>query len=165
MTVKMPLRMSLANRGRGLEQLVLNSQSRATVLLTQVPQAAKRIGGGKVVTVRSSCDFFGIYAPTRQLIVFDCKTCALPHRLDTREAHLPEHQRLEILRYGEAGAIAGILAERSPYTELFWVPWQLLTTREPSIPWAAMVPIGSAKFAIQWQRFCGSASGETGVEA
>lgn len=160
MPIALPSRWSHANRGRALESLVETSQT--TVLLSKVPHGVKHIGGGKTVAIRGLPDYFGIYVPTRRLIVFDCKMSAEANHLPTNDRVFPEHQRQAIWMYGEAGAIAGILAMATDDDSLWWCNWHLLVTRKPSIPWASMVPVGSAKFAIRWDRFCDPASDATG---
>ena len=164
MKLSLPSRLSHANRGRGLESLVETSQT--TVRLSKVPHGVRHIGGGKTVAIRGLPDYFGIYVPTRRLIVFDCKMSAEPHHLPTNDRVFPEHQRQTLWMYADAGAISGILAMRTAAEELYWVPFPMLVTHKPSIPWASMVPIGSAKFAIRWERIASApASGVRGVEA
>ena len=143
--------------GKRLEILILASQT--CVRLTQVPQAARpmrdRSPGGrgarpKFVAVNGPCDFFGCYVASGRSLILDAKECGEPHRLVTDGDHLAEHQRLELIRHGEAGAVAGLLALRTTDQELFWVPWRLLCRRRPSIPWAEASRVGSAKLAVDW---------------
>lgn len=136
------------HEGKGLELLILASQT--DVLLTKIPRGSRTIPGGKSVSIPSSVDFFGIHKPSGRMICFDAKQSKNPNRLETSTCKLAEHQRLEILRYGEAGAIAGLLCERSAASELFWCDWRQLQTRRPSIPWDEMTLMGSSRQSVQW---------------
>lgn len=150
-----PKRQSAINKGKPLESLIMASQGE--VLLTKVPQAARRIGGDRIVTTRSSCDFFGIHVPTKRMIIFDAKMSDNPNRLQTSADHLPDHQRQELIRYGESGAIAGLLCWRTDDDTLYWCRWQVSVKPQPSIPWEFMCCIGSPKFAIRWDRLLDAA--------
>lgn len=92
--------------GRSLESLIVQSQT--TVLLTKIPLSARRLGHGKIIPIAGPVDFFGCFRADGRIIVFDAKQTKNLHRLPTGKKQLHEHQRLEIVRYGEAGAVAGV---------------------------------------------------------
>ena len=56
-------------------------------------------------------------------------------QLETRDSHLHEHQRLCSWRFGEAGAVSGVLAEATDNGRLYWCAWTLLKVPTKSILW------------------------------
>ena len=152
--------------GKRLETLIASSSSPATALLTQVPTASRMIRtprGLQAVQMKSPADFFGLHVASGRLIVIDAKECAEKHRLVTNADHLAEHQRLELCRYGHAGAIAGLIALRTTTGDLYFVSWRRLVKRVPSIQWDELPGIGSASFAVDWGRVVKAADEEDGL--
>lgn len=148
-----------ANRtGKSFEEMILASQSPSTVLLTKIPLSARRIRGREMVACRGPCDFLGMYVPTGRMVIFDAKSGKGDNRLETREAHFPLHQRAQIIRYGEAGAIAGLMAESSTNQMVYWCPWTMLIVPRPSIPWAEMICVGSSREVIDWRKIVEASS-------
>jgi hypothetical protein len=136
------------SKGSGLETLIVASQT--TVTLTQIPQAARRMGGGKVVAVRGPADFFGSYRSDGRSIVLDAKESARPNALDTSVSHLPEHQRLHLLAAADAKAVAGVLVEATQARRLYWCPARLLHPRRASVPYVEMSFVGMSTHAVDW---------------
>lgn len=135
--------------GRSLESLILASQT--DVLLTKIPLSARRMPGGKIVACAGPVDFMGGYREDGRLIVFDAKQNKNPRRLPTGKKELREHQIEEIIRYGIAGFIAGLLCECSTTRTLYWCRWELLGRRRASIPWAEMDEIGHSSEPVNWK--------------
>jgi hypothetical protein len=138
------------HEGRNLESLILASQG--GVLLTKIPFSAKRLPGGHIVACCGPCDFFGIHIPSGRMLVFDGKQSKNPHRLPTGEKEFREHQRLELIRYHDAGAISGLLCESTATGRLYWCSARRFLTRAPSIPWEDMIDIGPATHTVEWGR-------------
>ncbi len=142
---------NFANRGRALESIIMASQANI-VRLIQVSGTAKRIGGGKMIQTKGPVDFSGVIVGSGRAICFDAKTCGEKNHLDTGKDKLLEHQRQELLRMGEAGAIAGLLCLSTARQRYYWCDWRLLTQRRPSILWDTMADMGDAAFTIGFKR-------------
>lgn len=134
--------------GKSLEALILASPG---AVLTHVGQAAKRIQGGKVVAVRGPVDFFGTLAPGGRAIAIDAKRCELVRRFPVGDlTHLPQHQRAELVRYGRAGAVAGLIVEAAARGQLYWCGWQWLEAPPPSLAWDELYYLGKSSEPVRW---------------
>lgn len=141
------------NSGSAIEALVLASQN--GVRLTKVPTASKRIfrGGHQlVIQIPGPCDFYGCFTANGRAIVIDAKSTDCITRIRLDESHFAEHQRQQLLIYGESNAISGLLCECTTTRAMYWCGWRSLGTRVPSIAWVNMLAIGSSAVAINWQK-------------
>ncbi len=143
------------HEGKTLEKIILASQN--GVRITQVPQASRTIcKAGKAINVRvnSPCDFFGSFVGTGRLIVCDAKESSLARRLQTSEDHLPEHQRMSLIVYGQAGAVAGLIVMHPSMVSglhwISWVDWRQLLERRPSILYTDMHHAGTVAGVVDW---------------
>lgn len=148
-TIATPQKRRTGREGKSLETLVLASQS--IVRLTKIPLSARRLPGGKVIACAGPVDFIGGFVDTKELIVFDAKQTDTKTRLETGKTHIHPHQREMIVRYGQAGFMAGLLCECTSTGFLYWCPWRLLATPRASIPWVEMLQIGTSKMAVDWK--------------
>ena len=139
------------HEGRNLESLILASQG-GGVLLTKIPFSAKRLPGGHIVACCGPVDFFGIHIASGRMLVFDAKQSKNPHRLPTGAKEFREHQRLELIRYSDAGAISGLLCESTATGRLYWCSARRFLTRAPSILWEDMIDIGPSSHAVEWEK-------------
>jgi hypothetical protein len=147
------------NHGKCFESVIIASQ-RDLLRLDRVEQAAKRIGGGKMVPVRGPVDFVGTVCGYGRAIVLDAKMCDLAGRYPVgNRDHLPEHQRFYLIRHGEAGAIAGVLIWATAVGRYFWLDWHALKGLRdtPSIPWnfPMLTDLGSDKFNVDFAKVPG----------
>lgn len=141
------------NTGKGLETLVLASQGQ--VVLLKVPNGVQWLPGGKTVPKAGPCDFIGLHLPTKRMVILDAKECGLVHRFDVGDgSKVKPHQIEELVRFGRAGAIAGLLVERTRTRQLYWLPWQMLDVRPlpPSYQWDELYEIGPSTHAVQWDK-------------
>ncbi len=141
--------------GKGLESLVLASLH--GVVLDKIPHGYRHLPGPERRSVRvpTPFDFFGIHLASRRLIVLDCKEGREKHRLDTSPDHFTEFQRQNLMRYGEAGAISGLLCESIVKCAVYFLPWWRLSPRTPSMQWDDMEKIGPNNFILnaeKWDR-------------
>lgn len=135
--------------GKRLETLLLKSPH-VGVELVRHPNGVQWLPGGRTVPKRGPVDFSGVFTGTGRAIYFDTKECEGVNVLTTSTSTLPEHQRLELIRLGHAGALAGLLCLRTRTDELYWADWRLLIDDRPSIRWDVMHKIGLAGVGIQW---------------
>lgn len=140
-----------AKRGTTLERLVMSDQALpgCPVVLANVKQAARRIGGGEVVAVKGPVDFMGTVNGTGRSIVFDAKECALP-RFDCSLDKLSQHQCDALIRHGTAMAVSGLLILHTTTEKLYWLGWHRLVTRLPSYTWEEMAPVRRVPRGICW---------------
>jgi hypothetical protein len=146
---KSPRKRKAGGTGKRLETLVCTSHN--GVKLTQFCQEAKRIGGGKLIAKRGPCDFSGTLDGGRH-ITFDAKEGSEKNLLETRESHLPEHQRYHLVAHGMAGAVSGVLALNTNTDRLHWLDWRRLIVRRPSFQWSDIPDVGDARLSIEWWR-------------
>jgi hypothetical protein len=154
---------STANRGRSLETAIVTSQAR-TIVLDHHGQEAKRLPGGRMVAKRGPVDFTGTVCANGLSIRFDAKKCDLVHRFPIGNLdHFPAHQRVSLIRHGEAGAIAGLLVEATALGEFRWLGWRAIAAiTAPSLPWAdeRWVVLGPTTHAIRFERIPGVTHGK-----
>lgn len=132
--------------------MIKMSQRGAT--LSQVPNGARMLPGGKAVLSKGPCDFFvGIGRPAL-LCVLDAKESGRLTSFAANPSHFAEHQRLELIRHGSAGAIAGLLVLNTRTDRLYWIRWQDFLPRRDFYPWddAALRYVGDANATIDWRR-------------
>jgi hypothetical protein len=134
-------------RGRTAELLTMAAPVGAT--LTQIPQAARRIGGGKVIAVRGPVDVMGTL-DGGQAIVADVKQCDRVNSFSCHDDFLPEHQRLELARHGAAGALAGLLILSTERGWWYWASWRRLHPRPKSLRWDDLPQVGPQSRAVDW---------------
>lgn len=148
-----------SNRGKSFETVILASQ-RDVVRLERIEQAAKRIGKGRMIPLKSPCDFTGTVVGTGRAITFDAKVCDLANRFPCgNRDHVPAHQIEHLIRHGEAGAIAGLLIWATKRCRYFWMDWRFLS-KSPSLEWShvAMVELGDDARTVDFHRVPGVAS-------
>jgi penicillin-binding protein-related factor A (putative recombinase) len=133
-------RRAAGTSGKTLEAMILASQ-RNDVILHQVKLEAKHIGGGKIVGVKSACDFFGCVVGSGRMIVVDAKETANEHRFATNEKTLKSHQRKQLVDSGRAGAIAGLIVLVRPTGIICWCDWKMLEKPKKSILIEEMMPM------------------------
>lgn len=145
----------LGKPGATLERLVMSDQgfSGCPVVLTQVSQSARRIGPKPtdVVPIKGPCDFFGTVKRTGRAIVFDAKHCNRKSSFDANGKKVLPHQVRELIRHGEAGAIAGLLV-MDWQGRLYWVGWQKLISRPASYRWDSLMRAGFYTAGVDWQK-------------
>lgn len=143
--------LTLSSRGRGCESLILASQT--AVALVKVPSAVQFIPGGKIVKKKGPCDFVGLVRGTSRMVILDAKECDLRLRFPVgNKDHVPEHQREQLVHFGQLGALAGLLVESTAHGRLHWLPWRMLIDAPPSYPWEAIPEVGPASRLIDWAR-------------
>jgi penicillin-binding protein-related factor A (putative recombinase) len=127
---------SHANRGRGLEAVVIASQM-SVIAIEKMPTGAKYIGG-EWRPIASPVDYVGTVCGRGLAIVFDAKQCLLSVSFNVgNRDHFPEHQRQFLMRQRDAGAIAGVLVEAThpKVAAYFWLDAIHLRQQIPSIRW------------------------------
>lgn len=145
------------NTGKGLESLVLASQG--DVVLLKVPNGVQYLPGGKTVPKAGPVDFVGLHLPTKRMVILDAKQCDLVHRFPVgNTSSVKPHQIAELIRFGEAGAVSGLLIESTRHRRLHWLPWQMLMRCPPSYPWASIPEIGPSTHAVQWDKVLAAAA-------
>lgn len=136
-------------RGRHLESLVLASQG--TVTLTKIPNGVRYLPGGKTIPCKSPVDFAGTVHGSGRAVWLDAKQCDLKGRFPVgNKDHVTPQQIAELVRHGRAGAVAGLLVERTGEDELYWCDWSILTNAPPSYAWKDLAYVGSSKLAVNW---------------
>jgi hypothetical protein len=144
--------MRLGTRGKSLEATVVASQ-RGVIIVEKIFNTHKFIRGGKQIPLRGPVDFIGTIIASGGAIWLDAKVCENPRLFVAARDHLPEHQRLLLIRHGEAGAVAGCLCEATHPTlrKYFWLPWQLLTDSRVSYPWSELIDLGPTTHLIDFR--------------
>jgi hypothetical protein len=157
---------SVTNSGSGLESTVIASQGRH-IRVDKMPQAARRLPGGRVVCVKGPCDFYGTVIGTGRAIYFDAKVCHLKSRFGIGDrSHVPAHQLAHIIRHGEAGALSGLLVESTALGRFLWWDWSHVSYADKSIPWSdsRWVDLGDTAHAIRFQILITPANGASDHE-
>ncbi len=101
----------------------------------------KYIGGGKMIHQKTACDFAGTVRENGRSFVCDFKVCGLPKVFYFKD-HLSEHQRIELINHGKAGAIAGLLIEATARREIRWASWQQIETDDLALAFDEMRFVG-----------------------
>ena len=70
---------------------------------------------------------------------------------DGEEFFIPDSKAEQLLTYGEAGAVAGLLCEQTTTRQLYWCDWGNFRQRTPSICWTNMLAIGPSSHAVRWR--------------
>lgn len=128
------------------------------VRLQKMNPEAIRIPGGRVVTKRGPCDFWGQVVGSGRSIVVDAKQCDQVTRFPIGNVtHFPTHQRQELVAAGRAGAISGLMihASNDKVRRVYWLSWKdIEQLRDPSVEWThpAMVELGASDMSIDWAR-------------
>ena len=132
------------------------------VTLRKMGAEAVHIPGGKIVTKRGPCDFWGAVNGTGRAIVLDAKECDSRTRFPIgNKTHFPDHQRAELIAMGEAGAVSGLLVHATTFgcQMYLWLSWRHMRTNEPSIAWidtrwmhATMIGTG----VVDWEEVTGT---------
>jgi hypothetical protein len=143
------------SKGKALESVIWHSQGNV-VRLTRVEQAARvgRDADGDPITIRQRgpCDFFGAYVFAGRMLVLDAKECGNKCRFLAGRKYVPDHQFEQLVRYGEVGAVAGLVAHESRTGTLFWVDWRLLAKGHKSFVWSDLPAVGRMATGVSWVR-------------
>jgi hypothetical protein len=154
----MKLAKSPANRGKVLESTIVASVA-GLIVLDHHGHEAKRLPGGRMVAKRGMVDFTGTIRPHGRGIRFDAKTCGLVRSFPIGNVdHFPRHQRDNLIRHGEAGAVAGLLVEATALGEFRWLGWQNIDDiKTPSLAWddVRWVVLGPTSHVIRFERIPG----------
>ncbi len=119
----MKLQSPHANKGRGLERIIITSAG-GRVLLDHHGQQARRIEGNRLIAQRGPVDFSGTVVGCGRSFRCDAKVCSLPASFPVGDdTHFPAHQRFNLISHGEVGAIAGLLVESTAREAYFWLDW------------------------------------------
>lgn len=126
-----------ANKGRSLE-LTVQASTGNLLELVKVPNGVRYKAGGGTFPVPSPVDYLGLVRATGRAICFDAKKCALKKAFPIgNRDHFPAHQRDFLIRFGEAGAVSGLLVESEKLGRYLWMDWKIIRECEgkPSVPW------------------------------
>lgn len=118
--------------GKSLEILVANSQFGVKLHQNHI-SAIRTADGWKELA--SPVDFFGFVVSPHRVVLLDCKQSNDTARFITSTTTLKEHQRLQLIDWGQLGAVAGLIAESTATSGIYFVPWWMILDRRPSIPW------------------------------
>jgi hypothetical protein len=144
----------MSSKGSGFEAIVLASQS--LTLVTKIPNGHRYLKGGNLQPIKGPVDFMGMVKGSGRMMVFDAKECSQLLRFPCgNETHVPRHQVEHIVRYGSAGALAGLLiwAKHPGVAQYFWMNWTLMKGLLPSsIAYENLFPICTDKLNVQWDR-------------
>lgn len=149
-----------ANLGRALETTIIASQ-RNIVRLDKIPHGVRYLPGGKKIAVKSPVDFVGTVCATGRAIHFDAKMSAKPQGLYLDQ--IEKHQIAWLVRHGEAGAIAGVLAESTKVETagFYWIDWRNISRHigicSAAISWGDMRWIGDSFQTIDFGKILGVA--------
>jgi hypothetical protein len=148
------IRPNAAARGKSLERAVVASQQLGIVTLVKTEPGIAFGRGGSVRATLGLPDFLGVIRGTGRAIVFDAKECDAPKGFPL--AKLKPHQADLIMRWGDAGACAGVLIEATAARQFFWWTWASLqarwTMRAVTVSWAEMAAIGDSTHLIKFDR-------------
>lgn len=124
------------------------------ILVEKVPSGAKWIGPGKHIAVPSPVDFCGTIKGSGRSIFFDAKMSDKPLAVDLRVQCFAEHQRLMLLRHGEAGAVSGLLLYNRKADALYWLDWRYLHPRIERCRWddVRLIAMGNSLRGIDWSK-------------
>lgn len=133
-----------ANRGRPLEQLVIDTLP-DWICLDKTRAGVRTLKGGRIIGCAGPPDFLGTIQGGRS-ICFDCKQTSEKYSFPV--AVVPAHQRRWLVRNGRMGAVAGLLIEATAEGRLYWMGWKLLEGMGDRWEWKQLVEVGQG--AIDW---------------
>lgn len=128
---RLPLTSTQANRGRALEELVLQTNeqyaARGLAAIQRIWTPTRVIRQGKQIVsafhaAKSTVDFTGVYQG--QALAFDVKSTRLKHRWPLR--NLDAHQLAYMTAWQDRGGVSFILLEFALYDETYLVPLKVL---------------------------------------
>lgn len=154
------MRVSQANRGQALEQLIdfTNAQyaQRGIAQIDKVPTPVKvlRITSGRIrdgfYDRKGTVDYIGTYKG--RSIIFDAKSTKQSTRFDLKNVH--NHQVDYMVRAHNAGAVCFLLVEFTQHRTIFLLPLQTLMyywdRRKPGVKGTQSIPLDDfGVYAIQ----------------
>lgn len=127
---------------RSTEKLARIGIQQYVELFNIPPCGAKFIRGKGMVGTKVACDLIGTIKGKGRAFICDVKRSERVTAFYFADK-LATHQRLEIVRAGHAGAVAGLIIECVPRSLWYWIDWAALETSETGIHWGELASIGS----------------------
>jgi hypothetical protein len=110
------------------------------VELLRLPPCGGRFVGKTLHPMPICCDIAGTVRGSGRSFVSDAKSSSEERRVPLgNRGFVSERLRDEIIRQGEAGAVAGLLVEWRTARLVYWASWAVLKDDRPSVPWKAEI--------------------------
>lgn len=142
-----PAKKSRGNpEGKAFEKFVEVVAARAFYSVPLPRIGAIRLGA-ELIPQAMPYDKVLIHRTTQRPIIFDCKSVDAPTRFNVGSEDLVKRNQCKHLtRAGSEGVIAGLLIEARAIGAIYWLPWPILVSPPPSIPWTdkRLVRVGDA---------------------